>query len=261
MPERPTPSISDFPEPIESPPDDWETLISRAQQILVQASEAAGNTSPHAWAETLRRRWEAVEPFYTRSPPAVLDKFIPQAIAYLVFSEQALKIIEIFHDDHRNGDWRAALQDGFDNIRDTFFQPFEARDTSHPGLAAFWGLPLDIWQQLTSSLASPEDSQSTQLWLDYRQAHRKYTALLRQAAMRSLDLLQDRLVQMGGAGRTVGTLREFYNLWVDCSEEAYAEIVRSEEYSRINARMINSLMRFRQYSQHSVDETLNTPRQ
>lgn len=67
--------------------------------------------------------------------------------------------------------------------------------------------------------------------------------------MRSLELLQDKLIKMVELDQTVETLREFYNLWVDCSDQAHAETVRSEEYSQINARMINSLMRFRQQAQ------------
>lgn len=239
--------------------------MSLAQQIMVQAGESAGHASPEALAETLRKGWETVVPLDPQSGSVMIDKFIPQTLIYLVFSEQALKIIQIIQDAPDDADWRENLQRGFETIRNTFFEPFQARDATHPGLAAFWGLPLEAWQRAASSLSFPDHGrqapaerqeqieQSRNLWMDYRKAHQEYADLLRQAAMHSLDLLQDKLIEMAEAGQGIETLREFYNLWVDCSEQAYAETVRSETYSRINARMINSLMRFRQHSQRLLD--------
>lgn len=128
-----------------------------AQQIMAQVGESTGHARPEAWAETLRKEWETMAPLYAQSKSVMFDKFIPQTITYVVFSEQALKIIQTIQDAGNDADWREDLQRGFDAIRSTFFQPFQARDATHPGLAAFWGLPLDAWQRVAFSLSLPED--------------------------------------------------------------------------------------------------------
>jgi len=225
-----------------------------------------------------------------------LDKLLPQGQAYLVFGEQALKLIQGLQDNlQTGGDWRNALQHSFTPIRKHFFQSFQGNGT-HPNVAALWGLPLTTWQRVVSALAippgdAPQPESSNQragnplqaaldkalgiptlgvtrewqeqaqqygkLWLAYQEVNQEYHALLHKAANRSLDLLQERLVTMAEEGKAVATLRELYNLWVDCSEAAYAELVRSPAYGKTKGQMINALMRFKSQGQHIVDNTLS----
>jgi hypothetical protein len=126
MPERANASASiPYPSELaESQPEYWETWMSLAQQIMVQAGESTGHASPETLAETLRKGWETVAPIDSQSGPVMIDKFIPQTLIYVVFSEQALKIIQIIQDAPDDADWREGLQRGFATIRNTFFQLF-----------------------------------------------------------------------------------------------------------------------------------------
>jgi len=57
-------------------------------------------------------------------------------------------------------------------------------------------------------------------------------------------------------------LRAVYDLWVDCGEEAYAEMVATPEFPQLQADMVNALMRMKRHEQLMVEEVmtaLNVP--
>ena len=253
----------------------WNVWTDLALQALTQTGrDPEGVTT---WPEALQRWWEAVAPHYSQADSELLKRLISQGQGYLMLGEQALHFIATLQEAVQNGkDWRAALKHGIDNIRRNFFEPFRARDENHAGLAALWGLPIETWQGISSSLrpfpgdASPaghplrlsqerqeQRQQDARLWLDYQEVHREYVKLLHRAADRSLDLLHDRLSERMEADEALKSLREIYNLWVNCSEEAYTEIARSPDYSEVKGRLINALMRCKRHEQRSVDERLS----
>ena len=92
--------------------------------------------------------------------------------------------------------------------------------------------------------------------MDYQHVMSRYTALLNKVGMRSIDLLRDKLVALGQEGKTIDTLRGLYDLWVDCSEDAYAEFAFSEDYRNINAELVDALMRVKHHGQVMAEEML-----
>lgn len=273
----------------------WDAWLSLLRQSLEQTGEFAGQAPA---AEAMRRWWEAVAPSFAKTDATDLfEKVMPQGQAYLSFGEQTLKVIETLQDSYKgDGDWQKTLQQSFETLRETFFQPFQGQSGAHPGLAAFWGLPLDTWQRVASSLSIfPGDTlqamriqgyrpaglqeglekaletptigytrewqeqlqQNGRLWRAYQEAYWQYSQLLQRSAQRALNRLQEKLSKMAQEDKAVDSLRGLYNLWVDCSEEAYGETVRSPEYSEAYGRMINTLMRFKQHSQLMINETLS----
>ncbi|MDQ2696978.1 MAG: class III poly(R)-hydroxyalkanoic acid synthase subunit PhaE [Pseudomonadota bacterium] len=279
--------MTENPQPSADPQQQyWNAWLS----LLQQGGDGA---LPGSWADALQRWWEAVSPGYRNADLPLVGKLLPQGQTYLVFGEQ----LKALHDALQGGDdWQAALQQGFDRLRDACFQPFQGQDAAHPGLAAFWGLPLDTWQRVVSSLSVfPGDAlhalreegfrpaglreglektlempalgytrewqeqyqQAGRLWLNYQDAHNDYLRLLRQSARRALDLLQQRLTALGQEGKSLDSVRAVYDLWVDCNEEAYAELARSPDYSEVYGRMINALMRVKRHGQMLVNEALS----
>ena len=56
-------------------------------------------------------------------------------------------------------------------------------------------------------------------------------------SVKAMDLLKDRILKLGKDGSKLKSLKEVYNLWVDCNEDAYAEYVFSKDYSELNGRL------------------------
>jgi class III poly(R)-hydroxyalkanoic acid synthase PhaE subunit len=94
-------------------------------------------------------------------------------------------------------------------------------------------------------------------WMDYQEALSKYSAVFAKVGLRALDLLQRKLLEMGSGDERPDTVRRLYDLWVDCGEEAYAEVVSSGEYGELNAAVVNSSMALKRQGQLMVDELLS----
>ena len=100
--------------------------------------------------------------------------------------------------------------------------------------------------------------ESARYWMDYEEALRKYNQVFGKVALRALDLFQRRIMDMAGKGERLDSLRGLYNLWIDCGEEAYAEVVSSGEYGELNARLVNASMVVKLHSQRMVDEAIGS---
>ena len=173
-----------------------------------------------------------------------IELLLKQARTYLAFGEQTRQFAERFQDTLRaEADWDTALRRHFDQFRETIAQ--SAIDPgANPELTQLWTLSLDTWQQATAALGmsipAPDDRNAA-AWGAYQRTQNEYLELLRRAALEALDLMEQRLGERAAAGESVGSLRELYNLWVDCNEETYGRMLRGSEYSDISGRLFNAL--------------------
>lgn len=173
-----------------------------------------------------------------------IELLLKQARTYLAFGEQTRQFAERFQDTLRaEADWDTALRRHFDQFRETIAQ--SATDPgANPELAQLWTLSLDTWRQATTTLGmsipAPDDRNAA-AWGAYQRTQNEYLELLRRAALEALDLMEQRLGERATAGESVGSLRELYNLWVDCNEETYGRMLRGSEYSDISGRLFNTL--------------------
>lgn len=193
------------------------------------------------------------------------------------------------------GNW----QDNLDQIFDSLKQSFDVQD-SHQPAKLFWQMPLANWQRTVSSLSSlPGDAFSaasmhgaldphakldqflstpglgyareyqaeyqelSRLLLDYQKAYQKYSTFFIEINRQSLDRMRDRLLARAqGNEEPITTVRGLYNLWVDCSEQVYAQNVLTDSYAKMHGEMINTLMALKQQGAHMMDDlagTLNMP--
>ncbi|MGB5745270.1 MAG: class III poly(R)-hydroxyalkanoic acid synthase subunit PhaE [Sedimenticolaceae bacterium] len=81
--------------------------------------------------------------------------------------------------------------------------------------------------------------------LTYHDAFRAYKLAFAKTALASLDWARKRLGAMHERGEKIESLRGLYDLWVDASEEAYAEFAMSDEYQVVYGDLVNSLMQVR----------------
>lgn len=93
--------------------------------------------------------------------------------------------------------------------------------------------------------------------LAYQQAMQDYSGVLCGVVGRAAELLRDKALERVQKGEPFDSLRECYNLWVDCGEEAYAEVCASEAFTRAQAAMTNALMAMKRQEQTMVDEWLS----
>ena len=138
----------------------------------------------------------------------------------MAFGEQMAQLCERFRDKAQGGaDWGAVLRQNFDQLKTAIAESADGPG-ANPELARLWTETLDLWQQTSASLGivAPEGGE-TDAWQAYRQVQGQYLDMLRQAAKAALDLMEQQLVERGGAGQTIDSLRELYNLWVDCNEK------------------------------------------
>jgi poly[(R)-3-hydroxyalkanoate] polymerase subunit PhaE len=90
----------------------------------------------------------------------------------------------------------------------------------------------------------------------------EYAHLHGRLGIDTLDRLSKKIIARAEKGEEIKSLREIYDLWIDCCEEAYNEFAFTEEYAEAYGRLINALMALKHQSQNTVDElmgALNMP--
>ena len=105
----------------------------------------------------------------------------------------------------------------------------------------------------------PQEKQQKglQLALDYQEANFKFNQAFLRVALESIEGFQKRLLGLDGDGMP-SSLRELYDLWVEVSEEHYAEFAMSEEYQARYGDMVNRLMIMRRHYSEMADDMLRS---
>lgn len=199
------------------------------------------------------------------------------------------------------GDWPKAIQEGIKQFGESLCGP-GSQENPWAGLATFCGMPLDNWRRVVSSLSVlPGDLEKAfrqegppgpdtlrrvvarllaapplgytrewqeqlqewaDLWLEHGQAMQEYQAELGKVTTGALDRLGARLLARAREGKPLESLREAYDLWVDCGEEAYAEVASGPAFISAQARLTNTLMAVKRHEQQLMAEVqsgLNMP--
>ena len=105
----------------------------------------------------------------------------------------------------------------------------------------------------------PQEKQQKglQLALDYQEANFKFNQAFLRVALESIEGFQKHLLGLDGDGMP-RSLRELYDLWVEVSEEHYAEFAMSEEYQALYGDMVNRLMIMRRHYSEMADDMLRS---
>ena len=103
----------------------------------------------------------------------------------------------------------------------------------------------------------PQEKQqkSMQLALEYQEANFRFNQAFLRVALESIQGFQNHLLGLEG-DHIPKSLRELYDLWVETSEEHYAEFAMSEEYQALYGDMVNRLMVLRKHNGEMVDDFL-----
>lgn len=91
---------------------------------------------------------------------------------------------------------------------------------------------------------------------EYRKVEAELISKLMAIQMQALDRLEHAVRARAKENRPLSDIRELYELWVACGEEVYAEVARSEDYSRLQAAVGNASVRLRASQQKILERAL-----
>jgi class III poly(R)-hydroxyalkanoic acid synthase PhaE subunit len=103
----------------------------------------------------------------------------------------------------------------------------------------------------------PQEKQQKgiQLAVEYQEANQAFNQAFLRVATESIQGFQARLMKVDPAAMP-RSLRELYDLWVEVSEEHYAEFATSEEYQALYGDMVNRLMIMKKHYSGITDDLL-----
>ena len=103
----------------------------------------------------------------------------------------------------------------------------------------------------------PQEKQQKgiQLTIDYHQANQAFNQAFLAIAIESIQDFQMRLMKLDSE-TAPKSLRELYDLWVEISEEHYAEFAMSEQYQALYGDMVNRLMIMKKHYAEITDDFL-----
>lgn len=242
----------------------------------MRAWRSFGATDANPWTAALDHFTKTGEAGYPAQFSAALGKMTEQSRAFFDLGQSLVR--------NEGQGWRESVFRYLDELSE------QARDPHAAGRSVMGASPLNYWLRFAghdtgreggdASLVSRierllempglgytrEHQESLQelsrLWLRYERACGEYAAYCAETASRSVEALRERLTEAFADGGGPRSIRELYDAWVACSEEVYAERVATEEYVKLNGRMINAFMAYRKQAARLLDrwaEAANLP--
>ena len=251
-----------------------------------------GNTSKkNPISDSMDQWWKLVGPALPEGGDDLITKLTGQSKLYFLMGEQFVTLLNNIKEFKKlSSDWQSELTEQFEEIKKLLASSINSNHTMHDLFGAWQLLPLDTLQRTFSSasvmpgdfledlkpenfervtdrfLSIPgvgytrESQESVQtgikLWNQYQKAANEFNNAMCNVGINALDAMRLKIIQMAEQGKEINSLREVYDLWVDCNEESYASFVFSDEYSELNGRLTNALMAVKQHGRNVVDEAL-----
>lgn len=242
---------------------DWARRWIEAQRDYVRIwTEGATVNRPHSpeldlvdpWSQALEQWWQAAAPAKSDAAQDLSAKIVAQAKEY---SQLAAGLVGAMDSATMNATpdkfavsgvaqtlidiWKKAA------ATTTVWQNYDGGSVAeifgkmvHEGMEPLAipgiGKPLETQDQL---------QKLAQRGIKYQQAWRDYLQFQGELAGASLKHMEETLMCLVNEGKTIDTYRELYDLWVECSEQVYAERVASDRYADIFGGLVNSLMAYR----------------
>lgn len=94
-----------------------------------------------------------------------------------------------------------------------------------------------------------EPEETARRWSEYARAVDGYAALLQDMARDAVARVRQRIDAHARRGEMIDSPRALYEIWLECGEAAYVEMLRSERYARACGALINSGLALRRHMQ------------
>ncbi len=240
------------------------------------------------WADAMDSWWRAFKPAGNAQQENVFMKMLDQARQYYFISEQFSKMYDAMSSANKNNqDALAVLNKAFEDVAafieqnttqfswshliDQCEQPLELLKNTFAQTQMFAGQPFNDFSPEVQKLRekfltmpglgySRESQEKLQkalhLWANYQDNYQEFQTVMSKLSHEALDLMRKDLIRMHKKGEQVESMRQIYNIWVASNEKVYGDFVFTEEYSELNARLVNSLMAFKKESQGIMEDNL-----
>ncbi len=237
---------------------------------FIKDYQALAQQSWDAWTRQLQQQQPHANPFFTApAAPAsgndTLERTLAGLKGYFDLMQGAAAA------GNTTGDWRQQLQQMFGGVSQPFSQAFTGIDSAGAeGFTRQWQSWLQAAQQggfgdlqgvggTIPAFGLNREQQMQQQALataamESLQAAARYQSLIQRANAQGMERLQDKLSRHAEPGRQIDSLKALYDLWVDCAEEAYAEIALSDEFREAYGEMVNAQMRVRHLQQQQTEQ-------
>lgn len=265
----------------------WKAWTDMAQSGI-KTPEAPKNP----WADGISQWWQAVSPMAPPTGRDVFDKLMDVSRGYFSMAEKFMNSAgKETSMDAMNG-WFENMQKTWNDWMSNggLLRP----DAQHKSMMTFWDLPLDTWQRLAANVIPmpgdftqafhPEGASDHmrgqvnrflsipavgysrefqeqyqilgQRMVDYSKAVHDYQMSFGKLAVETTQEFQASVQEMAKDGKSLSSLREIYDKWVEMSEAAYARFVMTQEYQSLYGRLVNNLLAVKQQMARIVDGNL-----
>ena len=225
-------------------------------------------------AEAMNSWWQSVSPSLSGQNHDFYSKMMQQGLAFYFMGEQFSKILEGMNEvGKQSEDWQKVLNDYFASMKSMFEggnAGIQGAFTSSPFMMG--GFDDDQFKitEMTSSIdkllsvpgfgpdreAQAQMQKGIKLLGEYQQVSSEYQTVMNKVGVDALEAMRLRILEMSQQGKEMNSLREIYDLWVDCNEKAYAELVYTDEYSELYGRLTNTFLAVKQHQGKVMDKLL-----
>lgn len=262
----------------------WSTLSTSFNPSFTATT--TNHSSAPTWANDLNKWWGTVN---HDSPPQiqdVLNRVMEMGKVYLGLAEQVYSNSKTDPDTPSIESWMRSLENGFNQwvqqggqsashlgLGQSVFEGWQQLVGNVQGMNLFrevgaTGLNMPnagLWQEhLQKALATPSFGLSREgqerlkklsaLALRYQQAMDKYSQAFATQGQESVQALRARIQKLADQGQNISSLRELYDLWVDVSEDTYAQFAASEQYQTLYGELVNAFLLLKQSMNEHLDQ-------
>lgn len=262
---------------------DWLGL--QQQYLDAFTSFAGGQAAPGPdqefltiWQQAVDHWGDGVEKSLPDGNQAVFRAMKQQHRLYCFLSGQLAAMLHDFAGDGEDlPDWRSAMESRFACLKEEIDRWVQAAtDKQIPEMPEF--LSAAIWQpmQFLFPVSSQESvakllnfpglgamkplqdkfGQGIRLWKEYEKNRREFLQALAETGKLALDRLADRITHMAESRQKITGLGQFYRIWMDVNDEVFTEFAFQEDYARLYANLVNSMIACRQHQNAVLDEIM-----
>jgi polyhydroxyalkanoate synthase subunit PhaE len=262
----------------------WESWIAMNRKAM--GLEGGSQTAP--WESALDHWWSAISPAAPADSKQFMQRMMDQGKAFFKMAETFLPGAA------GGGDGWSAFSKALEDMQKGFTGGLSGSGDPNAmhRMLAFWELPLDNWQRMTSSLTPmlpgdflrnmPHDGMQEQVdrllsapglgytreeqgayqdlmrrSLDYQKALREYMAFYSKLGLKAVERMRAYMQDLISSGKTIDSAHAIYDDWVNCCEAVYAEEVGTTAYAQLHGKLINSQMALKQRMSEMVDGQLS----
>ncbi len=250
--------------------DTWQSMTANAMPTMQPANP---------WSAAMENWWKAASNNAQPQTNDIFSMLLDQGKTFFDLSSQLnTTLVDAFNTQDSADDFENMVSKSFEGLKDTLSAsastaPMEFLERM---VGQGWSSSTDFVPKSIEQLQSLSEKMISMpgvglsrekqerfqrlaiLAANYNKATGEYLKAHNDISTQSVDLLQQRFVEMYKRKEQPESCRAIYDIWVDCYEEVYAEEVMKPDYNSAYGDMVNALMALTKAHREIQDETLET---